>query len=52
MTKDCRKSGGSVNLGGGFKAPAYGCNPKVIDIAKEKTTGIVKMDEMPKKKGD
>lgn len=51
MAKDCRKSGGSVNLGGGFKAPAYGCNTSVMKEAKAKTTGIVKMDEMPKKKG-
>lgn len=51
MKDDCCRKNGVVDLGGGFKAPAYGCNPKVIDIAKEKTTGIVKMDEMPKKKG-
>lgn len=51
MKDDCCRKNGVVDLGGGFKAPAYGTNPKVIDMAKEKTTGIVKMDEMPKKKG-
>lgn len=51
MKNDCCKPSGSVNLGGGFKAPAYGSNAKIMDEAKAKTTGIVKMDEMPKKKG-
>jgi hypothetical protein len=42
--RGCRKSGGSVNLGGGVKAPAYGSNKSVLSEAKSGSTGIVKMD--------
>ena len=50
----CYASGGKTRDLGGVKAPAYGTNPKVMDEAKGKTTGIVGMggigaDGMPVK---
>lgn len=38
------KTSKSRDLGGGVKAPRYGTNPRVEQLAKGKTTGIVKKD--------
>lgn len=40
--RGCYAAGGKAKMRdlGGVKAPAYGTNPKVIDMAKGKTVGI------------
>jgi hypothetical protein len=42
--KGCYSGGGKIRNIGGIKAPPYGTNDKLVNVAKGKTTGIVKMD--------
>ena len=44
MSKSSMPQGSKMRNIGGVKAPPYGSNDKVMDEAKGKTTGIVKMD--------
>jgi len=55
--KKCYAAGGKTRDVGGIKAPAYGTNTKVMDMAKGATTGKVGMggigvDGVPKGRTD